>query len=166
MSTTARRCRPQNPRAASAQRLMARGLKFSVRSGERRSSGLEWPTSSGYLSTGVDDDVWRDAVGCHHRKRWRGRDYQRRKQRDGRADVAIVMAEAMVVRFGGISAGPGPHRPLPGCWRLSRSPRREYARKTTQVGSPAPPAPASFRTAISCEPIPCRSPTKRPNRAA
>jgi hypothetical protein len=52
---------------------------------------------------GVDDDVWRSAVGCHHRKHWRGRDYQRRKQRDGRADIAIMMTEAMVVRFGGIS---------------------------------------------------------------
>ena len=64
---------------------------------------MEWPTSRGYLPTGVDDDVWRSAVGCHHRKHWRGRDYQRRKQCDGRADIAIMMTEAMVVRFGGIS---------------------------------------------------------------
>ena len=39
-----------------------------------------------------------------HDKRRRRRNYQRRKQRDGCADIAIAMAEAMVVGVGGASA--------------------------------------------------------------
>lgn len=69
----------------------------------RRGAGFKGPSSVAYLCAVMNDDVCLNTVRSQHRKRWRRRDYQRRKQRDGCADVAIMMTQAVVVGVGGIS---------------------------------------------------------------
>jgi hypothetical protein len=77
---------------------------FRGGSDARRGSGFKGPSSIAYLCVVIANDVCLNTVRRQHRKSWRRRDYQRRKQRDGCADVTIMMTQAAVVGVGGISA--------------------------------------------------------------